>query len=234
MELYLVRHGQSEHNASLTESTDSSLTALGRKQAKRVGERLKNLGPAELYCSPQVRALETADVLRRYFDLRPQVRLKLSERCFCWDEPGLPRSEMAKRFPFHDLPDDVDEDGWARHWTYETHEELYVRMKPVAEQIRQFALTKLGKVIVMVIHGGCGNSLLHHLLCIPSLASIRFHHDNCAISHLRFDGDGRISILSLNDTRHLSKIPDMNDRVLLGREISMTRKQYNNDSAAPR
>lgn len=63
-ELIIVRHGRSEHNVKKSNNLDSSLTKFGLKQAKNVGDFLKNhfplLGTFRLYTSPFLRCLETA------------------------------------------------------------------------------------------------------------------------------------------------------------------------------
>jgi broad specificity phosphatase PhoE len=206
MDVYFVRHGESEHNAGFSTSTDSPLTPLGREQARSTGKRLAGLGLEALYCSPQLRALETAEILRAYLDLQPQVCLQLSERCFCWDEPGLPRSEILHQFPNHILPAEVDEEGWARHWSHETREQLYERVKPVATAITELAMANVVGTIGIVIHGGCGDMLLHHLLGVPLTASVRFHHDNCGLTLLRFEEDCQLKLVFLNNTAHLAAL----------------------------
>ena len=59
MEIYLVRHGQSESNAGLTDDLDSGLTQLGREQAARTAERLRGEGLTRAYVSPLRRTLQT-------------------------------------------------------------------------------------------------------------------------------------------------------------------------------
>lgn len=206
MDAYLVRHGESEHNRNDSASTDSPLTLLGREQARLTGERLAVLGLEALYCSPQLRALETAEILRTYLHLQPRVCLKLSERCFCWDEPGLSRSEILRRFPYHILPEEVDEEGWARHWSHETREELYERVRPVAVGLRRLAGENPNKAIAIVVHGGCGDMILHHLLGVPLSASVRFHHNNCGLTLLSLEQDGQTRLVFLNDTKHLTEL----------------------------
>ncbi len=53
MTIYFIRHGYPDY------STDS-LTALGKKQAEAVAERLENCGIEKIYSSTQGRAMETA------------------------------------------------------------------------------------------------------------------------------------------------------------------------------
>ncbi len=67
MKIYLIRHGQSEGNLRNLwyGITDLPLTDLGRAQAARVGEKLREVPLAAAYISPLCRAGETADIALR-------------------------------------------------------------------------------------------------------------------------------------------------------------------------
>ena len=68
-DLVLLRHGESSANADelFTGVLDVPLTERGRDEARRAGEQLLEAGlwPRHWVCSPQLRARETADELRR-------------------------------------------------------------------------------------------------------------------------------------------------------------------------
>jgi len=59
--LILVRHGESEWNAShqITGQADIALTDLGKEQARQVGRKLKSTGVDTAYTSGLQRAIET-------------------------------------------------------------------------------------------------------------------------------------------------------------------------------
>ena len=67
MNLYLVRHGETEWNRlkKFQGQQDSDLTETGVEQAKKLGKYLKkeNIVIDYLYSSPQKRAYETAELL---------------------------------------------------------------------------------------------------------------------------------------------------------------------------
>ena len=56
--VWLVRHGDCYED--MAEGPDPPLSPTGRKQAKRLAERVHKAGPALIYSSPYRRALETA------------------------------------------------------------------------------------------------------------------------------------------------------------------------------
>jgi len=62
MDLYLVRHGESEIPEDAVQ-TDFPLSALGREQAARVGERFARLKINHLITTPYKRTQETAQAI---------------------------------------------------------------------------------------------------------------------------------------------------------------------------
>lgn len=65
MKLYIVRHGQTDWNAKglMQGNTDTSLNQIGRKQAKRIQEELKEVSFDICISSPLGRAYETAFIV---------------------------------------------------------------------------------------------------------------------------------------------------------------------------
>lgn len=66
--LYLVRHGEAEHNvlgvgSSLPEITERHLTERGKLQIREVAEALKNTSIDAIIASPLVRTRETAAII---------------------------------------------------------------------------------------------------------------------------------------------------------------------------
>jgi len=70
-EVWLVRHADCYEG--LTEPGDPPLSALGRRQAALLAERVRRAGPAAVYSSPYRRALETARAITD--DVRVDPRL---------------------------------------------------------------------------------------------------------------------------------------------------------------
>jgi probable phosphoglycerate mutase len=90
----LVRHGESDHTLRGPEG----LTPLGRQQAAAVAERLAAEGPAAVYSSTEVRAIETAAVIAE------RLGVGVTQDCgLCtWHTPpeatGLAGAEFQRRF----------------------------------------------------------------------------------------------------------------------------------------
>lgn len=80
--LYLVRHGQSVANVSWQFSykrVDVPLTELGVQQAHATAEHLRLFQVDALYCSPMLRARQTADIFKSALGLEYAVIEELRE-----------------------------------------------------------------------------------------------------------------------------------------------------------
>jgi broad specificity phosphatase PhoE len=224
VEVYLVRHGESEQNAGVTDARDSALSGLGLRQAEAAGQALRGCGIERIYCSLQQRGLHTASLIGRQLGLRPQGWLELCERGYCMTEPGLSLALIRSRYPGVDLPASADERGWARHWKSETMEALARRMAKVARQLEALArgeveapttraadapahaasVTAAPTAIAMVVHFTSCSMMLRRLLGVTPESDAYFAHDNSGISLLHIAGSETV-LRRLNDTRHLAR-----------------------------
>src|SRR5438876_4239431 len=86
--VYLVRHGQSEHNLSgslcdepiTTGILGSSLTEEGKRQARLLAQKLKHLHIDCLLSSPLNRARQTAEIFSEVFSIPVITNEMLQER----------------------------------------------------------------------------------------------------------------------------------------------------------
>jgi broad specificity phosphatase PhoE len=60
--IFLARHGEAAYETDLVTEDGGSLTALGRRQARDLGERLRSERIARVWCSPLSRAVQTAEL----------------------------------------------------------------------------------------------------------------------------------------------------------------------------
>ena len=83
--IYTVQHTQSEHhtNGMVGSWTDWNLTDLGKQQADRIAEKLKQEFDGKeivIYTSDLKRAKQTADSIASRFQVEPIVKKELRER----------------------------------------------------------------------------------------------------------------------------------------------------------
>ena len=81
MDLYIVRHGQSESNCGLTDSEDAVLTELGIRQAGLLGDALSDIKFDRILASPLCRSARTAHeiALRQKQDIKVELLPELAE-----------------------------------------------------------------------------------------------------------------------------------------------------------
>ena len=79
--VYLARHGQTayNHEGRFQGQQAVPLDATGREQAVELGERAAAYGFRALWCSPLLRARETADVVALRLGLEPKEDARLME-----------------------------------------------------------------------------------------------------------------------------------------------------------
>src|ERR1700722_11189851 len=103
MRIYVIRHGQSTHNANqdIPHNPDPPLTALGREQAQITASALRDitLRALALYASPQRRALETAYALQQALQLAPHILPDLCEAGGLREHAGMCREEILRDWP---------------------------------------------------------------------------------------------------------------------------------------
>lgn len=82
LQVYLVRHGETQWNAErrIQGQSDSPLTAKGEQQAMQVGERARSLGITHIISSDLGRTKRTAEIIAR----RAGVILPLTPACASW------------------------------------------------------------------------------------------------------------------------------------------------------
>jgi probable phosphoglycerate mutase len=75
MNLYLVRHGQTQANKNgiITGQNNSQLTPRGKKQALSLAEKLKKTTLDRIYCSDLDRARQTAQIIKDKLSLNIQL-----------------------------------------------------------------------------------------------------------------------------------------------------------------
>ena len=230
MELYLIRHGESFNNRlsaaeAAKRACDPPLTERGEAQARRLADylagRVRRSSSAEtaldvqnrsgcrftrLFCSPMLRALQTAAPIAETLGMRPRVWIDIHEQGGIWlqespnDLPGLSRGEMVSRFTGFALPEGVTETGWW-HRPLEREPEWVARSTRVAKELKGcFAATD--ERIAIVTHGGFASCLLHALLNGESRQDAHFSHQNTAMSRVDFEAD-RATVCYLNRIDHL-------------------------------
>ncbi len=150
-ELILIRHGETEWNATgrIQGHRPVSLNERGRQQAEAVAHRLKNEPFDALYSSDLSRALETANIITS----QTQHPIFTDARLREWHLgilAGLTRAEAEKQYP----------DVYAIYSEGRVHEpvtggeSIFNRYTRITTCLEELASTHINKRLVIITHGG--------------------------------------------------------------------------------
>ena len=200
--LILIRHGRSTWNAErrIQGQADPPLDGVGREQARRLAERLRENAPVALYTSSLRRARETAEIIGDALGVPvvPDERLKEYD---VGGITGLTWEQVVERYPdaAHRWVEAVEEVAFPGA---EKGESFRAR---VAATFDEIASRHAEGTVGVVAHGGTLGTYLNHLIGLPT----RF-------SPFRF-ANGSLSIVEVNPVR--PRIVLLNDTCHLGGEI---------------
>ncbi|WP_350306465.1 2,3-diphosphoglycerate-dependent phosphoglycerate mutase GpmB [Photorhabdus viridis] len=183
LQVYLVRHGESEWNAAhrIQGQSDSPLTETGEYQAKLVAQRVKSENITHIITSDLGRTRRTAEII--------------AEVCGCEVilEPRLRELHMGvlERRNIDSLTS--EEEKWRKKvldgtpdWRIpegESMEELSVRMKAALETCRHLPS---GSRPLLVSHGIALGCLVSTILGLPAHAERRLRLRNCSLSRVDY------------------------------------------------
>lgn len=201
VDIFVARHGQSEDNVNgiIGGHRDMPLTDLGRQQANSLAEAILDLGLTfdTVYCSPLMRAHETADIVSKIAHLpQPKVKQNLIERD-CGDLTGKPVSVIQT------LP--ADSVVKAGELTYfldpeggETFDHALERARQVIREINE--LHKDGKVL-LVCHGDTGKMIYAAAMGKGWREALTdFHFGNAELIDL--SGNGDVHLIKFEQFNH--------------------------------
>ncbi len=182
--LYLVRHGEATQDGS-------RLSDTGEEQARRTGERLKNLPVARIHHSPLPRAAQTARLIAGWL-------------------PGVPVAESAVAGDYP--PADLDPAGlppsYGRLVSSYPAPERTAGAALAQAAIEQFAGAPQdgpegGLHELIVTHNFLIGWFVRHALHAPDWRWIGLNHQNCALTVILYQPGLPPSLVSFNDAAHL-------------------------------
>ena len=181
LQVYLVRHGETEWNAArrIQGQSDSALTAKGEQQARQVAQRARSLGITHVVTSDLGRTRRTAEIIADACGctviLDPRLRELhmgvLEER----EIDSLTAEEEAWRKQMVDgTPDGRIPQG-------ESMTELGARVREGLDSLLELPE---GSVPLVVSHGIALGCLLGTIIGLPPYAERRLRLRNCSISRV--------------------------------------------------
>lgn len=182
LDLYLVRHGQTNWNLEkrLQGATDNPLNETGREQARTLARQLEGVGLTQVYSSALGRARETAETLAG--NVPVTVLPALNERSFGKFEGIFEDQRAAEAFAEFSRRVAVLDDA------LDGGESLQSQAGRVRRAVAQITERHAEGRVAIVAHGGVNPLVLAALLDIPvaeAVARIRQANDEVYLVRLR-------------------------------------------------
>lgn len=198
--LYFVRHGETVWNQEkkYQGSTDISLSEVGKKQAKQLAQRFRQVHLDAVYASPLMRAWETAAEVAGPKELSINPIEQLKEICF-GDWEGLTVEEIKRLYgpQYADFLKDPYQNPFPGEGTYRL---VLQRAKIGLERLWK---ETEGKQALVVSHGGMIRLLLIELFQLPECMFQKLWIDNTGVSIVEKNDDGSLLLRTVNDFSHL-------------------------------
>ena len=194
--LYLIRHGETDHNASgrMQGWLDIPLNSMGFHQAKLLAHRFRGKRVAAVYTSPLVRAAETARAVAEAVSVTINIDERLREYNM-GDWSGMTFEEIVRSEPNFSAHGPVEipvPNG-------ESAQQMYAR---VSSFLREVTERHPDQRVVAVSHGGTLAMVVATMLGMPVLRRQPFSFGNTSIAKADFS-HGHWRLRTLNDQCHL-------------------------------
>jgi broad specificity phosphatase PhoE len=199
--MYLIRHGATAANlqkpARLQGRNDVPLDSVGVQQAKETGQALQQITFAAAYCSPLLRAEQTAALIAPY--LQPQPVAALIE-CDVGRWENVDWNAIHRDFAeeYQQYMADPSTHGYPGG---ENFADVWQRVEPAFQSLlRQHS----GQTFLVVSHHVVNRVYLSQVLGLPLRLGRRVSLDNCGISIVVADTTGP-RVVTVNSTIHLRR-----------------------------
>ncbi len=187
MNIYLIRHGETEwNNKSLLQGrTDIPLNDYGRELAEITAEALKDIDFDMIFHSPLIRARETAEILKRDRAIPIRADERIIEIAFGVEEGAhIPTINETPQDPLYNFLKDPG--SFIPPEQGESFEDVYKRSQEfLTEQI----LPLEGKCdnVLIVAHGALNRTILNSIAGIPISDFWKIRLKNCAVSMISLE-----------------------------------------------
>ena len=209
-EIVLVRHAQQAANdlgdPARPKGGDAPLSDLGLRQADAVAEELGRQHVDAVWCSPLLRARETARRIAARHGLEPVVDDRLVE---VGVYRGLPRGATVRGELGLEGEEAVETAfgrtrSWASFPLSESRQEVAARLGAVLGTLR--SVHPDSSRVVVVCHGGIVNAVIRQV--VESDFDMLFYPAHASISRI-VRADGRLALSTANEMHHLRHRSDV-------------------------
>ena len=203
MRLYIIRHGQSDWNASgrIQGQLDTQLSEKGFKQIECVAQRLSTVQFDAAYSSPLTRARLTAEAILHGSDVELQLDDRLKELAFgVWEGKSLEEIQ------------ETDAENWDWYRLDMSRMRIpgadnYANRMQEARTFYEMLLEKYPgqENVLMVSHGAFIRCFLAEIMGIEPRAARYFAVLNTSVTVMDASHGGHMRILTVGDASHLNE-----------------------------
>jgi len=176
MRLFVIRHADPDY-------PNNTITAAGHREAKALGQRMKQLGLDRIYTSPLGRAVDTARYTAEATGLEPVITPWMAELSWAnieqetlgqstiWDVHGhtVHRADPQRMIDWHTLPPFDHESFYTGFAQIRENSDAFLETLGYARDGGVYEIRRGNREKVAVFcHGGFGLTWLSHLLNIPA------------------------------------------------------------------
>ncbi|MCX6751116.1 MAG: histidine phosphatase family protein [Candidatus Pacearchaeota archaeon] len=193
MKIILVRHGETEENKErIIQGHSATLSELGKEQARKLANRLKDEKIDVIISSDLNRARLTAEEVAKFHpSVKVELREELRERY--WGEYQGKRKEDIGNWEEKEFSLDHPE-------SVETFDALSKRVKKLIKYLEK----NYSKKTVLLSGHGLINSIIINLLLQEEVQKNNLTH-NTSVTIFEFDENGKAELKLFNCTKHLEE-----------------------------
>ncbi len=200
--IYLIRHGATVANLMKPyilqgRGINKGLAPQGIQQAQAARDFLKSSGIDAAYCSPMVRACETAEIICEPHKVKPLVLHELIEgdvgnwEGLSWDV--IRRDDLENHDKYFAQP------GSCPYPNGESYQNVVDRALPA---LRRVIERHPGQKVLVVAHNIVNRALLATILRMDINVAKDIKQSNCGINVLKVNG-GKFEVFTINAAFHL-------------------------------
>lgn len=201
--LLLIRHAQSQANKEgrVQGWLDSELSELGHRHARLISRRVaSNFRVSQIFCSPLIRARQTASYLSELLELPLTLNDDLKEQNL-GPLSGLTKTEIRQRYPHL-------EDAWNNNLPrpamagLESDDQFSIRVQRAINSILNSVSPN--STTAVFAHSGSLNQMLKNWLKITHGGQLTFSFNNTSLTIVDVYAT-YVRLVLLNDTHHLGE-----------------------------
>jgi len=198
MKVLFLRHGQTATNVAAKvhrKNDESPLDKVGISQAHKLAIACFAEGVQQLYCSPEKRARQTADIIGAQLGLKAIALEELGERDWGnWsDKPWTEIQSKLEKLSVTERYEFVPPKG-------ESWQAMDRRLEIAVERIQ----SSNSPVMAVVMHGGALRALMPLLKGEAKETSFNYDFKNASITSFEYES-GSWTLLRENDLAHLTE-----------------------------